>query len=296
MKQDTFPVPQSLTHVHLAACIMTSLKNNAKVDVVRICDIGFGGGEFISYLYDSLTIMCPDQKFELYGFDVDDSGVQASGFYNKTIQKLADRHPTVPWQERLFLIGGNSKWPFPNGYFNITCSNQVVEHVDDHLFFFKEQRRVLCRGGTGVHLFPLKHYLKEGHIHIPLAHRVHQHAFLRSYIGFWSRLGIGSFAEHRDKFGMSLDHYAEEHADYLSFMTNYLSAQQLLELCRKAKLRADFRYTSQFFYTKLRQLLNREISRSYRPSLSKSDLLLFWLFKRISSITLLVENQNIYKR
>ncbi len=296
MKLDRFPVPQSMTHVHLVACIMTQLKDNASQDVIRICDIGFGGGEFLSYLHDSLMVMCPDQKFELYGFDVDDSGVQASGFYDKTIQKLAERHPDVPWRDRLYLIGGHSKWPFSEGYFNITCSNQVLEHVNDHMFFLQEQRRVLCVGGTGVHLFPLKHYLKEGHIHIPLAHRVHQHAILRSYIKFWSRLGVGSFAEHRDQLGMSVEHYAEEHADYLSFMTNYLSDKQLLELCRKAKLRADFRYTSQYYFGKLRQLLNRETIRIYKPGLSMPDLLLFWLFKRISSITLFVENQNIYHR
>ena len=291
------PAPASITHLHLLAAINTRLAAMPRgKGPVRLCDIGCGNGVLLSYLASTLPALNPDRQFEFHGLDVDDSGVQAAGFFAQTVERLGAAHPETDWPRRLHLIASSDPWPFADGSLDILVSNQVLEHVADHRQFFAETRRVLTESGVSLNLFPLIHYLWEGHLHMPLVHRVRQHRLLRSWIKLCTYLGFGAFASHQRAYGMTLDHYAEEHADYMTFMTNYLSKRELLALCKAARLRADFSYTPQYYWAKLRRMRrgrNRYLYREPKPFL---DGFFFFFFKRISSITLCIEKRNIYSR
>lgn len=289
------PAAISITHQHLLACVNTLLSSDA-ANPVRLLDVGCGNGELIAYISAALPVLRPGCRVEVHGLDVGDSGVQASGFFARTVANLSARLRDVDWTSRLSLVTSADAWPYPDGYFDLVLSNQVLEHVADHGLFFDEIRRTLKDGCYSVHLFPLVHYIQEGHIHIPLAHRIRRHGLLRSYIKVMSRIGFGSFREHRDQYGMSLDQYAEEHADYLTFMTNYLTGKELLQFAKRSQLRADFRFTGEFYRLKLRSLLKRPPQFRYAQPKPWTDALAFTLYKRVSSITLVLEKRQSYAR
>lgn len=291
------PAPASVTHLHLLAALNSKIKAlPARAGPIRLCDMGCGEGGLLAYLASCLPALNPDRAFEFHGVDVADSGVQAAGFFARTIAGLDAAHPGIDWPARLHLIASRDPWPFADGGLDILVSNQVLEHVVDHRHFLAETRRVLADGGISLHLFPLIHYFWEGHIHMPLVHRVRQHHLIRRYIKLCSRLGMGSYRAHKKAYGMSLDDYAEEHADYMTFMTNYLSKRELLALCKAAGLRADFSYTPQFYWARLRMLRRGRPRYLYGEPRPIRDSFLFFFLKRISSITLFLEKKHIYAR
>lgn len=290
------PPAVSITHQHLLACMNTLVCSSKADRTLRVLDVGCGNGELIAYLLASFSVLNPGYELEIFGLDVADSGVQAEGFFARTSDMLHKRFPGINWQERLSLVTSREAWSYPDDYFDIILSNQVLEHVADHDILFHEIRRTLKPEGFSVHLFPLVHYLQEGHIHIPLAHRINGHGLLRSYIRFMSRLGFGSYAEHKSKFGMNLDQYAEEHADYLTFMTNYLTGKQLLQVAKRNGLRADFRFTSGFYIAKIRAMMRRSPIYRYHAPRPWRDALSFQALKRVSSITLVLEKKQSYAR
>lgn len=290
------PVAKNFSHQCILAFVNTKVAAIAQSKKIRILDVGCGNGELIAFLSDCLPLLNPGLEFEFHGLDVTDSNVQAGGFFEGTVRMLLERQLDVDWRSRLSLIASTSPWPYDDGYFDIVMSNQVLEHVADHNRFFAETRRCMRDGGASFHLLPLIYYIQEGHIHIPLVHWIKRHVILQSYIRMMSPLSFGSYKEHREKYGMTLKHYAAEHADYMTFMTNYLTAGNLLSLCKRAGLRADFSFTTDFYRAKLRSMLRRSVLYTYRAPRPWRDLFDFCFLKRISSITLSLEKKQIYAR
>lgn len=103
---------------------------------MRILDVGCGDGSLIGYLTGNLEVLNPSITFEIYGFDVYDHGVQQDDFLTRTIDDLSLQFPAVPWKTRIASISVRERWPFPDEFFDVIISNQVVEHVDDHDMFF----------------------------------------------------------------------------------------------------------------------------------------------------------------
>lgn len=290
------PPALSITHSHLLACMNTLVRGSDLNRPLRVLDVGCGNGELIAYFSAALSVLQPGCTLEMHGLDVADSSVQTSGFFARTRETLAARVPEVEWEQRLTLVTSRARWPYPDGYFDFIVSNQVLEHVADHDVLFGEIRRTLRDGGFSVHLFPLIHYIQEGHIYIPLAHRIRRYGLLRSYIALMSRLGFGAYRAHQRKYGMTIQQYAEEHADYLTFMTNYMTARQLLAATKRNGLRADFRYTTSFYTAKLRAIFRRPQRLLYSEPRPWRDALAFLLLKRVSSITLVLEKKQSYAR
>ncbi|MEA3015138.1 MAG: hypothetical protein QOD42_3683 [Sphingomonadales bacterium] len=297
MTRPTLPPPVKVTELHLLAVINTRLKRlGPAVKTVQLCDMGCGEGGLLAYLASCLPALNPGLEFEFHGMEVADSGVQAAGFFARALEKLSAAHPEVDWENRLHLVTSRDPWPFADGSLHVLLSNQVLEHVADHRHFLAETYRVLADGGLSPHVFPLKHYFWETHLHMPLVHWIRQHHLIRRYIELCSRLGMGTFRAHRRAYSMTLDHYAEEHADYMSFLTNYLSKRELLDLCKAARLRADFSYTPHVYWARLRMIWRGRPLYFYREPRPIWDGILFFFLKRVSSITLFLEKRNIYAR
>lgn len=288
--------PESITHLHLLSVLVTeiverSLENGSRI---RILDAGCGNGHLIVFLQANLVSLFKHTEFEIYGYDVADHKVQAEDYFSTTLE-LCNRHcPEIPWKDRLKLILHDEKWPFPSCFFDFVISNQVLEHVRDHGHFFSEHKRVLKEGSVGVHLFPLKHYIYEGHLLLPLAHRITDWFLLKSYISFMSKLGLGKFRSQSSK--MSLEVFSERHADYITFCTNYLSYHKMLAIVKQSQLRPSLKYTSDFYRHKLRQVLKRKAIIKLK---NKQSNLFCWFvnhfLKYVSSITLFIVKDNTYK-
>jgi len=286
----------SITYQHLLSIVHTELTRRGPKwanQPLRLLDAGCGDGRLIGYLQENLPLLQPDVSIEIHGFDVGDHGVQPHDFFHQTLENLNQRHPSIPWNERLQLISQTTVWPYADGFFDIILSNQVLEHVDTPDHFFGQVYRTLRSGGIAVHLFPLKHYIYEGHLHLPLVHRIANYDFLRAYIRLLSRLRLGKFPTHRRVTGISLADYVQKHADYMHHLTHYLSQRQVLALGKRHHLRSCFRYTTEFYSSKLLAMLGYKPRYTYRTIRSlKSDWLAVFLLRYLSSITLFLEKEN----
>lgn len=294
MASTTPPLPASLTHQHLFASLNTLLAADA--DTVRILDAGCGDGRLMSFVYRALKWARPEINIELHGFDVVDHGVQLDGFLDKTIATLSSDIPAIPWSEQIRAQYVTDKWGFADGYFDFVLSNQVLEHVHDKGFFFSESHRVLRDGGYAIHLAPLVHYILEGHLYLPWVHRIRSHDLLLSYISFLSGLGMGKFRAHNKLTGVSRADFSRRHADYVYFWTNYASESEILDLARNNKLRASFRFSSEFYSAKLRQILRLPLKGSYASNRSALlDSIAIKALRYLSCVTLVCEKRNSYR-
>src|SRR5262245_47703231 len=155
--------PESITHQHILAVVNTEIRRRRPSAPVRILDVGCGDGRLLSYLATNLPILQPSARFEFYGLDVDDRGVQRPGFLDAARALLRERVPTEDWEGRLVGLSSTDAWPFADEYFDAIVSNQVFEHVGDHAWVLAQIARTLRTGGCSIHLFPLLHYVYEGH-------------------------------------------------------------------------------------------------------------------------------------
>lgn len=287
---------ESITHQHLLAVVNTEIRRRTRAPLIRILDLGCGDGRLLSYLATNLPILQPSVRFELYGLDVDDRGVQRQGFLDGARALLQERVPSEDWQGRLIGLSTTDAWPFADEYFDAIVSNQVFEHVSDHSFVLGQIARTLRTGGCSVHLFPLVHYVYEGHLHLPYVHRIRDVDVLRAYIRTLSRLGLGKFPAHRQATGISVEEFSERHADYMHYQTNYLTYGQALTLAKGARLRGSFRYTAEFYSAKVRSLLKQAPLYEYDADRSA---LLDWattgLLRYVSSVTLCLDKRDTYR-
>lgn len=257
---------------------------------IRILDVGCGNCELISYLEAYVPMFNKDPGIEVYGFDVTDSKVQFSDYFDKAFQMLTSRHNHINWETRLRIIKSIDAWPFDDEFFDIVVSNQVVEHVHDHGHFFSQNWRVLKENGFSIHLFPVKNYILEGHLNLPYVHRIKQWRFLYRYIRFLSALQIGKWKHLKNR--CSLEDYAESYADFLTHSCNYLSIGDLLSYGKKCGFRTGFNYTGNFYYEKLKELFR--MKHKFKYPKENTYMFLIHIFKYIQCVTLFLEKQDSY--
>jgi SAM-dependent methyltransferase len=287
---------RSITHEHLLAVVATELERRAASGPVRILDVGCGDGALIEYLVRRIPEVLPGRAVELHGFDVRDHGVQADGFMDAALASLQAAYPGVPWASRLTSARQVDPWPYEDGSFDVVLSNQVLEHVHDHDRFFAEMHRVLRENGYAVHLYPLKHYVWEGHLQLPLVHRIQHFELLRASIEGLSRLGFGKYAQHRRDYGSDLETFAERHADYMLHYTNYLTYREVLRFAKRHGMRPSFRYTKEFYLLKLRSIAGWMPRVRYRRQSAFVEWLSVMALRYVSSITLFLEKRETYRQ
>ncbi len=166
---------KSVTHQHILAVINTESPPRFDGSPLRVLDVGCGDGRLLAYIQDSLPKLNESLPLEVYGFDVNDSGTEPVGFPATTIEALRSQFPHITWHTRIACGSVDERWPYPDNYFDVIVSNQVGEHIGNLFLFFDEISRTLRPGGYSVHLFPLKHYVVESHISMPLVHRISSH-------------------------------------------------------------------------------------------------------------------------
>ena len=147
----------------------------------RILDYGCGNG--------AIVIEGRNRGLKIYGVEAFYKGsnskevVEAKGLLGKEIKELIE-----------------SRIPFPDHYFELVVSNQVLEHVSDMNAVLKEIDRVLVPGGTFMCLFPSREVIREGHSGIPLIHWFAKTSRMRYYYMLVFRsLGLGYFTVNKSR-------------------------------------------------------------------------------------------------
>ena len=94
-----------------------------------------------------------------------------------------------------------------------------------------------------------------------------------------------------------MEFFSEEHADYMSYFTNYLAKRDLYKIAKTTGLRCSFRYTEWFYINKLRSMIGLAIQ--HKVEVRRTGFwhaVLLHLFMRLSSVTVFLEKEQIYRR
>ena len=123
-------------------------------------------------------------------------GIDADGadiFYNGS--KFRPEMAGELFHEGRMRVIADGHLPFDDNEFDLVISNQVLEHVEDLETAVREMHRVLEPGAIAYHHFPSREVLREGHIGIPLAHRLPRGPARQRYATLLRSMGRGF---HRD--------------------------------------------------------------------------------------------------
>jgi SAM-dependent methyltransferase len=277
------------THEHLLSVLASSLP--ASPTGVRVLDAGCGAGALLGLLHEQLPSVRPDvTPVEVHGFDVVDQSLHAGDPLRSALDRLAAVDADVDWASRLSLVRPDDPWPYEDASFDAVVSNQVLEHVVDLDHFLGQTARVLRPGGSSHHMFPLRDYVWEGHLLLPLVHRIRSHDARQAYIRLLSRAGLGKYRP-----GSDLDKFAERHADYVHHLTTYRSWPQVADAAARAGLRVDYGWTLDYYRQKARRVRGRPLQGRYERAPSAAvQVASFHLLKRLASITVTLTREQTY--
>jgi hypothetical protein len=130
----------------------------------------------------------------------------------------------------------------------------------------------------------MRNALCDGHVLMPLIHRVRGHEQRAAMARAWRRLGVG-----KDRTG-DIAETAERISTYLHLGTTYRHFQEFVEEAKRAELRLSYRYTQELYQQKLASVLGRRRLDTYRRSRrAVIDWIAFCALRYASSITLVLE-------
>jgi 2-polyprenyl-3-methyl-5-hydroxy-6-metoxy-1,4-benzoquinol methylase len=135
--------PSHVAHLHLLSVIHSEVTRMEEGPVLRVLDLGCGDGHLIAYLHENLGLLSPSRSVEIYGHDVFDYEAIHAGEIDRAKRFLKERFPAVPWEKFIRMIACADRWPYPDDFFDVIVSNQVLEHVEDMDFLFEEAYRTL---------------------------------------------------------------------------------------------------------------------------------------------------------
>lgn len=120
-------------------------------------------------------------------------------------------------------------------FFDFCVSDQVFEHVKNLDQAAREISRVTKKGARGLHIYPSKWVVAEGHLYMPFVHWMPKHSQARKkLIAHFYRKGVHPDWDHPDiKAGKDP---IEVYNDYLNDRTYYRSVAQVVSTFRKHQL------------------------------------------------------------
>lgn len=220
---------------------------------VRVLDVGCGRGDTVAWLLSR-------------GWDA--CGVDVSRAYLERGQDYLHQIGADP--DRLQLLG-DFAYPFPDAYFHIVLSDQVIEHVSNLDAFGREVARVSKHGAAGLHIHPAKWRPIEVHMATPLAHWLPKGQARRAAIASALRLGLAApyfkdFSQH-DRAKIFIRFNETE--------TFYRSLKQTVAIFERYGLRCDAVASS------------RDKVSFHIPQLPKASISGFsWLYRHAFSVVL----------
>lgn len=188
---------------------------------LRVLDWGCGRGRMVAYLIR--------EGVSAYGVDPDPDVIENGRTY-------FDREPGSGY-ERISLLQDDNSTTFPDGYFDIVISDNVLEHVSDLPGVFAEISRITRPGGWGLHIFPARFTLHEGHLMMPFVHWLPKGPLRRLAIKAFTRAGIEPRWTELDDY--SPNDKAEAYFAYSRDKTFYRSAASVVRLGKRFGFAAE---------------------------------------------------------
>lgn len=184
-------------HVNYKYLLSKATQFNSR-DGVAVLDYGCGNGKVV-------------QEGRKAGIDIYGTDVFYAGSNSKEASQAMGLLGTVVREMENGVI------PFDDNMFDLVCSNQVIEHVDDLDLVLKEIYRVMKPGGVFLSLFPTLECVYEGHIGIPFIHWFSKESGLRNrYVLTLRLLGMGNF-----KVGKTAQQWTADQIDWIDRYTHY---------------------------------------------------------------------------
>ena len=151
-----------------------SKQQNIPNENLKILDYGHGRGRSVAKLRNL--------GYQAYGVEID-----SIPYYNG-----------IPWFENhgynpnsfLHLIKEDCLTPFPDDFFDIVFSEQVIEHIADISIVVEEISRITKKGGWHYHVFPAKWHFLESHLFMPMIHWFPKNKWRKKLIKLFVSLGI----------------------------------------------------------------------------------------------------------
>ncbi len=171
---------------------------------LKILDFGCGRGE--------LTGTMRRMGADAYGVEVSQKSIDCG---TSLLKEASDDLPF------LSLLDENGRSLFPDAFFDIVISDQVLEHVSDLPVVFAEIKRVLKPGGLTINQFPAKWRPLEPHYEMPFVHWLPKNSIRRTAIKSLLQLGIGK--KYFPEFSLNqradiINTYANEETFYRSWV------------------------------------------------------------------------------
>lgn len=277
-------------HIHLLA---SDIRNSSQ-QTIRVLDAGCGTGRLMLSVARILPHLT-GKTIEVFGFDVREHHYRESDAHRDTLDNLARQWPHLDWEQQIAIISSADQWPYPDGHFDYVVSNQVLEHVHDLPFFFKEHSRVLAPDGKGLHSFPTQHVIMEPHVFVPWAHRIHDWCTRKMWMQFFYCLGLGERDRLRGMDSADRKRCAAVRADYVQLFTNYQTVGAMARIVKAAGLRCTFRYTPCFYSQKIRQILTGDrCALKVRPWPALLSGFATWLLRYVATVVMVVEKTGRY--
>jgi 2-polyprenyl-3-methyl-5-hydroxy-6-metoxy-1,4-benzoquinol methylase len=158
----------------------TARRLNKTSQDLRVLDYGCGRGETVAYLRR--------YGYECYGVDIEPLYIENAQVYFSS--SIPTRFPVVS-----LLRDGRSV--FPDDFFDVVVTDQVLEHVSDIETVVAEFKRIMAANAAGLHIFPSAFSFIEPHMFLPVVHWMPKgttrHALIRAML----TLGMGApYFEH----------------------------------------------------------------------------------------------------
>jgi SAM-dependent methyltransferase len=189
---------------------------------MRVLDFGCGRGEYAAWLRA--------RGYEAFGVDLDAAVLERG--------RPCFRELGLDAERVLVALGPDGAIPFPDGFFDFVCSEQVLEHVRDLEATARELARVSARGAGGLHCFPARWRPVEVHLRLPFVHWLPAGGPRRLWIAGCVRLGLGARWPRLE--GLDSSARAREYYRYSVERTCYRRTATIRAIFERAGFRVRF--------------------------------------------------------
>jgi cyclopropane fatty-acyl-phospholipid synthase-like methyltransferase len=198
------------------------IKMNLEKKDMNILDWGCGRGRGVAWLRA--------QGYNAFGTDIDPEPI------DNCRDLLSARG--LDADSIISLMENGDEKKFPNGFFHLSFSEGVFEHVRDMEQVAANLKRLTASGCMGVHFFPAHKHFVEIHLRMPLLHWLPKNKIRKIYILILLLLGKGP--KWKQLQSKNRREQAQVYYEYIVNKTYYRTPRLITDVFRRNKFKVNF--------------------------------------------------------